>query len=170
VTGDWTIFTLAQPGLRRMWQLSRGDEAVAVLRRALFRSGAQAEIGDRRLAIERRGHLRSECLVRDEATGELLARLHPEGRRRLVEIGGRVGEWKRLGRKEGHGFVDRIGTPFLRGKVKSGLVHTNGEIETAPDLPEDEAIVLALLAAYLLLRKAEEDAAAAGAAVTTTSA
>ena len=158
---DWTTLTLVQPRLRREWELRRGDEAVALLSLSLFRSGAEARVGGRQLVIERQGRMRSESLVRDPVTGELLARLHSEGRRRLVEVGGRVAEWKRLGRKEGHGFVDSEGAPFLRARVKTGLTRTGGEVEIAPGIPEQDGLVLALLASYLLIRKAEEDASVA---------
>jgi len=105
-------------------------------------------------------------VVRDETTQEELVRLRPEGRRRVLERGDRSAEWKRLGRKEGHGFIGLDGKPFLHAKVASGLFHVNGETEVADDVPEQDALVLALLASYLLIRKAEEDTTASTAAST----
>jgi hypothetical protein len=157
---------LIQPSLRREWQLRRRDNVAATLRIPLFRRGASAESAGRRLEIVRQGGIRSEYLVRDETTQERLARLRPEGRRRVLEFADRTAEWKRLGRKEGHGFVGPDGEPFLRAKVTSGLFHTNGEVEIDDDVPEQDALALALLASYLLIRKAEEDASAATAATT----
>jgi hypothetical protein len=152
---------LVQPSLRREWQLRRGDDVAATLRIPLFRSGAGADVAGRRLAIVRQGQMRSEYLVLDETTREQLARLRPEGRRRVLELGGRTAEWKRLGRKEGYGFVGADGEPFLRAKVTSGILHTNGEVEVADDVSDQDALVLALLGSYLVIRKAEADASAA---------
>jgi hypothetical protein len=161
-----TKLSLRQPSLRREWQLRRGDDVAATLWIPLFRRGASAEVAGRRLAIERQGSIRSEFLVRDETTQEQLARLRPDGRRRVLELADRTAEWKRLGRKEGYGFVGADGEPFLRAKVASGLFHTNGEVEIAGDVPEQDALVLALLASYLVIRKAEDDASAAAASTT----
>ena len=123
------------------WSLCRGG-------------GAETEIA-------RVGGLRAEYAVLDEGTQEQLARLRPDGRRRLLETSDRTAEWKRLSRKEGYGFVGPDGEPFVRAKVSSGLVHTNGEVEVANDVPEQEASLLALLASYLVIRKAEDDASTA---------
>jgi hypothetical protein len=135
-------------------------------------AGRLRELAGRRLEIAREGGLRAEYLVRDAATQEQLAHLRPDGRRRLLETADRTAEWKRLSRKEGYGFVDPAGEPFLRGKISSGVFHTNGEVDVADDVPDQEAFVLALLASYLVIRKAEDDASAAAgstAAVTSSS-
>jgi hypothetical protein len=89
----------------------------------------------------------------------VLARVPPEGRRRLLELGDRAAEWKRLGRREGHGLVRPDGEPFLRAKVASGIARTTGEVEVAREVPAEDALVVALLASYLLIRKTEEEAA-----------
>jgi hypothetical protein len=151
---------LVQPSLRREWQLRRGGDVMATLQIPLLRRGAFAELAGRRLKIARGGGLRAEYAVLDEGTQEQLARLRPDGRRRLLETSDRTAEWKQLSRKEGYGFVGPDGEPFVRAKVASGLVHTNGEVEVADDVPEQEAFLLALLASYLVIRKAEDDASA----------
>ncbi|HSS73691.1 MAG TPA: hypothetical protein VLK53_08995, partial [Gaiellaceae bacterium] len=61
---------LAQPGLRRMWDLRRGDEVVATLRIPLLRRGAEVEIGGRKLTLEPSGLIGTSVAVRDTATGE----------------------------------------------------------------------------------------------------
>jgi hypothetical protein len=155
---------LIQPSLRREWQLRHGDEVVAMLRIPLFRRGASADIAGRRLAIERHRGFRSQYLVRDETTREQLARLRPQGRRRLLELGDRSMEWKRLGRRDGHGFVGPDDTPLLRARVATGIARTTGEVEVADDVSEEDALVLALVASFLLIRKAEEKASAAASA------
>jgi len=163
---------LVQPSLRREWQLRSGGDVMATLQIPLLRRGAFAEVAGRRLKIARGGGLRAEYTVLDEATQEQLARLRPDGRRRLLETSDRTAEWKRLSRKEGYGFVGPDGVHFLRAKVSSGLVHTSGEVEVADDVLEQEAFLLALLASYLVIRKAEDDASAAAgstAAVTSSS-
>jgi hypothetical protein len=152
---------LVQPSLRREWQLRRGGDVIATLQIPLLRRGASAELAGRRLKIVRGGGLRAEYAVLDEATQEQLARLRPDGRRRLLETSDRTAEWKRLSRKEGYGVVGPDGEPFVRAKVSSGLVHTNGGVEVADDVPEHQAFLLALLASYLVIRKAEDDASAA---------
>jgi hypothetical protein len=157
---------LVQPTLRREWQLRRDEVVIATLRIPLFRSGARAEAAGRRLAIDKRGQVRPEYLIRDEATQEELSRLRPDRGRRVLELGDRPAEWKRLGRKEGYGFIGPDGERFVRAKVSSGLFHTNGEVELADDLPEQDALVLAVLASYLVLRKAEDDASAVAASTT----
>ena len=161
---------LVQPSLRREWHLVRDDEIVAMLWIQLFRRSGAAEIGGRRLEIVRQGGLRSTHLVRDQATGEQLARLQSQGRKRVLELGDRTAEWKRLGRRLGYGFVGPDGELLLRAKVNSGIARTNSEIEIADELPEPDALVAAVLASFLLVRKAEEAAsAAAGSVAATTS-
>ena len=152
---------LVQPSLRREWQLRRGDDVMATLQIPLLRRGASADLAGRTLEIARVGGLRAEYVVRDGMTQEQLARLRPDGRRRLLETSDRTAEWKRLGRKEGYGFVGPDGEPFLRAKVSNGVFHTNGEVEVADDVPDEEAFLLALLASYLVIRKAEDDASTA---------
>lgn len=156
---------LVQASLRREWQLRHDGEVVATLRLPFFRRRAEAEAAGRRLAIERRG-IGAEHVVRDAATQERLARLRPEGRRRVLEVGDRTAEWRRPGRKEGHGFVGPDGEPLLRAKVSAGLMRTHGEVEVAEDVPEHEALVLAVLASFLLIRKAEDESAAAASSAT----
>jgi hypothetical protein len=52
---DGAAWTLVQPtGRRREWELRDGDGPLARLRIPTFRSGAEAEIGNRRLRIQRR--------------------------------------------------------------------------------------------------------------------
>jgi hypothetical protein len=81
-----------------------------------------------------------------------------------VQVGLRSAEWKRLGRKEGHGFVGPRGELLVWVKISGGLLHTNGEAEAGEAVAEQDALVLALLGSYLLIRKAEDEASAAGAA------
>jgi hypothetical protein len=153
---------VVQPSLRREWELRRDGEVAATLRRHLFRRGATAELAGRPLMIKREGGLRSEYAVLDATTGEQLARFRPERTHHVLELRDRTVQWRRLGRREGHGFVGAGGEPLLRAKVSSGIARTNGEVEVADELPEEEALVAALLAAYLLIRRAEE-ASSAGA-------
>jgi len=153
-------FELVQPSLRREWELRGDGQVLARMRLPLLRRGASVEVGTRELEIARVGGLRSEHAVRDLVTREELA--HQRGNK--IDLGGRTAEWKRLGRKEGHGFVGPEGELLVRVKISSGLLHTNGEAEAGESVAEQEALVLALLGSYLLIRKAEDDAAAAGAA------
>jgi hypothetical protein len=56
---DSAAWTLVQPtGRRREWELRDEDGPLARLRIPTFRSGADAEIGDRRLRIQRLGRFR----------------------------------------------------------------------------------------------------------------
>ncbi|MGB2876092.1 MAG: hypothetical protein WBB76_11550 [Gaiellaceae bacterium] len=160
---------LVQPSLRREWSLRRGDEIVATLWIPLFRRRAAAEVTGRRLTFEREGGLRSAYRISDAMTDEQLARFRPEGRHRFLELGDRRAEWKHLGRGQGYGFVGPDGEALLRAKVASGIARTNGEVEVADDLPEQDALVAAVLASFLLIRKAEETAAASSGAVTASS-
>jgi hypothetical protein len=153
---------LAQPSLRREWQFRHGEEVVATLWIPLFRRGAAAEVKERRLMIERAGGIRSEYAVRDTTSNEELARFRPQGLHHVLELGGHVAEWKSLGWNKGHGFVDSDGKPLAKAKVSSGIARTSGQIEVADDLPEQDALVAALVAAYLLIRKAEDASSAAG--------
>jgi hypothetical protein len=90
--GSAQAFALVQPlARRREWLLLNGDDVRAVLRIPAFRPGALAQADGRPLRIERRGHLRADYVVHDESTGEEVARLRREGRRRLLELGGRAG-------------------------------------------------------------------------------
>src|SRR5689334_23266587 len=109
-----TGLALVQPTRRRAWELRRGDELVAELALSLFKRGARATIGSRDLEIRARGTLRTEHLVVDSETEEMLARV----RGRTLELaGGERAEWKSLGRGQGHGFVGSGGEPWLRAKV-----------------------------------------------------
>jgi hypothetical protein len=161
------MLDLVQPSVRREWELRRGAEVAARLRIATFGRRGSAELADRSLEIVREGAMRSGLVVRDTTSQEPLAHLRRVGRRQLLEIGDRTAEWKRLGRKEGHGFVDPEGEQLLRAKISSGFLHTNGEVEAVKELPGQDAVVLALLASYLLIRKTEDDASAAAVASTT---
>jgi hypothetical protein len=157
---------LVQPWLRREWELGRDGEVVGTLRINLFRRGAAAEVAGRPLTIKREGGIRSEYAVHDDATDERLARFRSERMHHVLELGDRTAEWKRLGWREGHGFVAPDGDLLLRGKVFSGIARTNGEIEVADELPEEDALVAALVASYLLIRRTEDQAAASATAAT----
>jgi hypothetical protein len=119
----------------------------------------------RSLRIEPRGRLSADYVVSDQATGMELARLRREGRRRLLELDGKVAEWKRFGRKHGYGFVDSDGQPLLSAKVRSGVARTSGEVEIRADRIEAEGLIAALLASFLLIRKNEQTASGSVAAV-----
>jgi hypothetical protein len=149
--------------------LRRGDDVVATLWIPLFRRRAAAEVAGRRLTFEREGGLRSAYLVRDELNGEQLARFRPEGRHRILELGDKPAEWKHLGLGKGYGFVGPDGKPLLHAKVVSGIARTNGEVEVADDVPEQDALVAAVLASFLLIRKAEDTASAAASSSAVTS-
>jgi hypothetical protein len=164
---DALSFALVQPSARRReWELRRDDEVKAVLRLPVLRSGARAQAAGRHLRVDRHGRLRAEYTVRDEATGEEVARLRRDGRRSVLELDGRDAEWRRLGRNQGYGFVGQDGAPLLRARVRSGLFHSSGEVQFDPALDEQAAVVAALLAAYLLIRKNEDEASAAAGATT----
>jgi hypothetical protein len=157
-----TGVALVQPTRRREWELRRGDELVAELRLPTFKRGGRARIGERELEFRARGTLRPEHVVVDAATQDQLARV----RGRTVELaGGERAEWKSLGRGRGYGLVGRDGKPWLRGKVRSGLVRTSGEIEVADG---HDVALPALLAAYLLIRRAEQAAASASTIIVAT--
>lgn len=158
-----TTWTLVQPTARREWELRRGTEVRASLRIPTFRSGARAETSDRRLRIQRAGGLRASYAVLDETSGAEIGRLRREGRRRVLELDGLIGEWRNLGRKHGFGFVGEDGDPFVTAKVRSGLLRSSGEVKVNANLDERAAIVAALLACYLLIRRNEETATGAAA-------
>lgn len=159
---------LVQPGLRRSWELRRGDEVVATLRIPLLRRGAEIEIGDQKLAIEPSGLVRTSVAVRDTGTGDERMRVVRENLHRVLELGGRRTEWRSLGWGSTYGFVAADGEALVRGKVSPGLTRTSGEIEVLDDMPQDEALVAAALTAYLLIRKADDNAAAASSTVAAT--
>jgi hypothetical protein len=166
-TSDRTTWTLVQPTARRReWQLRDPSGAVALLRIPIFRSGAEMEIGDRRLRIERRGGLRSRYAVVDESTGGEVARLYPEGRQRLLELDGLAYRWQRLGKS--FGFVADDGEALVAARVRSGLARSSGEIMANADADERRALLAALLACYLLIRRNEQAAASAGGTVAAT--
>jgi hypothetical protein len=125
-----------------------------------LRSGAEAEAAGRPLSIEQRGWWRPEYVVRDGRADEEIARL----RRNELELGGKTFKWKRTR------FLDASGEPLLTVKVKSGLFRSSGEVTVAADLPEQNALVLALVTVYLILRRKAAAVAGATAAVTATSA
>jgi hypothetical protein len=159
---------LVQPGLRRSWDLRRGDQVLATLRIPLIRRGAQIEIGSLKLAIEPSGLIGTSLAVRDTATGEERTRVARESLNRVLELGGRRTEWRSLNWSGTYGFVDADGQPVVSGKVSPGLTRTNGEIEVAGDMPQEEALLAAALTAYLLIRKAEDNSSAAASTVAAT--
>jgi hypothetical protein len=162
---EWTGLALVQPARSRRWEIRRGEETVASLRLPALRRGGRAEIDGRSLTIEAHGLFRTEHVISDQ-TGEVLARVRPEGRRRVLELAGRELDWKSLGRRAGYGFVGADGEPLLRAKVASGIFRTSGELEVDQSLPSGDGPLLALVAAYLLIRKTEEDAAVAASSAT----
>jgi hypothetical protein len=133
---------LSQPRLRREWELRRNGEVVARLRVPVFRRGAEVALGGERIPLK------------------------PQ---RVLELGGRRAEWKRLGRQLGSGFVGPDGETLARGKLRTGLTRTTGELEVADDLPEQDALLAAALTAYLLIRKADDTAGVVAASVAATS-
>jgi hypothetical protein len=154
---------LVQPTvLRREWRLVSGADIQGVLRIPSFRSGGRLEVAGRSLVIDRHGN------VRDEETGEEVGRFRRDGCRRVLELAGRLLEWKQFGQREGSGFVDQVGEPVLQAKIRSGFLHSSGEIRVDRDIPPPDAAVAALLAAFLLIRKAEAQAGATVAATTPT--
>jgi hypothetical protein len=156
-------WSLVQPTARRReWQLREGDEQKALLRIPVFHSGAEGATPNGELRIERHGRIRRGYAVFDEADREL-ARLEPDGRRRVLQLDSLTAEWKRLGHNQGFGFVRPDGQTLLRARLRTGLFHSTGEIQIDPGLDEREAIVAALLACYLLIRRNEETAAGAAA-------
>jgi hypothetical protein len=152
-----------------MWDLRRGEEVVATLRIPLFRRGAEIEIGGRRLALEPSGLIRPSVAVRDTVTGEERKRIGRVNLHRVLELGGQQTEWRSLGWGSNYGFVAPDGEPLVRGRVSAGITRTNGEIEVADSLSENEALLAAALTAYLLIRKAEDNASAAAGSVAATS-
>src|SRR6476620_3356480 len=125
-----------------------------------------------KLELAQPGLRRSWALRRD---GEVVATLRiPVFRRgarlaikpqRELELDGRRAEWKSLGRKLGSGFVGPDGETLVRGKLRTGLTRTTGELQVADDLPEHDALLAAAMTAYLLIRKAGDTAGAAAASV-----
>lgn len=160
---------LRQPGLRRFWELHRGEDVVATLQIPLIRRGAEIELGGRTLAIESSGLLGTSHVVRDTATREEQARVWREKLHRRLELGDRRAVWKSLGWGSSYGFVADDGESLVRGKVSSGLTRTKGEIEVAEDLAEHEALLAATLTAYLLIRRADDNNSAAAGSVAATS-
>ena len=141
---------------------------VATLRIPLLRRGAEIEIGDQKLAIEPSGLVRTSVAVRDTATGHERMHVVRENLHRVLELGGQRTQWRSLGWGSTYGFVDAAGEPLVRGKVSQGLTRTNGEIEVADSLPEDEALLAAALTAYLLIRRADDNASAGASTVAAT--
>jgi hypothetical protein len=149
--------------------MRRGDEVVATLRIPFLRRGAEIEVGGQRFALERSGLVRTSVALRDTATGEERIRIGRENLRRVLELGGQRTEWRSLGWGSTYGFVGPDGEPLVRGKVSQGITRSNGEIEVADSLPENEALLAAALTAYLLIRKAEDNSSAAAGSVAATS-
>jgi hypothetical protein len=160
---------LVQPGLRRSWELRRGEDVVATLRIPLIRRGAEIELGGLKLALEPSGLTGTSLVVRDTATNEERVRIARESLHRVLELGGQRTQWRSLGWGSTYGFVGADGEPLARGKVSQGITRTNGEIEVADSVPEDEALLAAVLTAYLLVRKAEDNTSAAAGTVAATS-
>ena len=133
----------------------------ATVRVPVVRSGASVEAGQARWRAEREGsRFRPGHVLVDDAGGRALARLRREGRRSLFEVGGRSGDWRKLGRDEGHGAVEPDGTVFAAARVRSGW-RTVGTVEVGEALGDEDALAAAVLAAYLAIRKVEEDSAVA---------
>jgi hypothetical protein len=152
---------LMQPLLRRAWVLRRGDEVLGTLRTSLFRRGGEADVAGLRLEIEREGGVRAAYRIRDATTQEERALFAPQGGRYVLELGDLSAEWRRLDWRGGYGFVDPDGRPIVQAKIASGIARTSGEVEVTDDLPEEDAVIAALMAAFLLIRKAEATASAA---------
>jgi hypothetical protein len=158
-------YQLEQPSARRReWQFQGDGEVKAHLRVPSFRSSAQAQNGEERVLIVRRGRRRSSYLLLDERAGTELASVRRDGRRRLLQLDGRDYEWKRLGHKGGFGFVAPDGQPILAARVRAGLFRSSGDIEVDASLPEQEAFRAGLLAAYMLIRRNDDIAASSAAA------
>jgi hypothetical protein len=168
-TQDSTTLTLVQPTARRReWELRDAAGLLALLRLPAFRSGAEAEIDDDCLRIQRVRGMRGGYAVVDEATGSEIARLRREGSEQLLELEGVAYRWRRV---EGRfGFVGDDGEPIVSAKVRSGLLRSSGEASVKPGTERRPAIVAALLACYLLIRRNDQAAAAAGGAVAATTA
>jgi hypothetical protein len=117
---DSAAWTLVQPtGRRREWELRDGDGPLARLRIPTFRSGAEAEIGDRRLRIQRLGSFRGGYAVLDESAGGEIARLRRGGRQQVLDLEGVSYRWQRVGRR--FGFVRDDGESLVGAKVRSAL-------------------------------------------------
>ena len=82
------------------------------------------------------------------------------GKRSVLVVGGREGEWRKLGGKEGYGAVEADGTILVVANLRSGW-RTQGSVTVDDALRGDHPIASALLAAVLAMRKLEEQAAAA---------
>jgi hypothetical protein len=54
-------------------------------------------------------------------------------------------EWKRLGHKDGFGFVDSEGVPLVSARVRTGVIRSAGEVTMRAGPDERVAIVAALL-------------------------
>jgi hypothetical protein len=161
-SGSITLALVQPSARRREWQLDGGGDVLARLWIPPLRPGARAEVAGEQLRIRRAGRLHADYVVRDESTGEAVARLRREGRRLLLDQDGSTAEWKRIGRKEGYGFVRPDGAPFVRAKLRSGLVRHSAEVEIAAAAKTQDALVAAVLASYLLIRKHEAESASAG--------
>jgi hypothetical protein len=93
---DSAAWTLVQPtGRRCAWELRDGDSPLARLRVPTFRSGAEAEIGERRLRIQRLGRFRGAYAVLDQSNGGEIARLRRGGRQQVLDLEGVSYRWER---------------------------------------------------------------------------
>ncbi len=161
---DAVGFDLVQPSAwRREWQLVSAGEVRARLRMPAIHGAPSLELAGRALLVERHERVRPDRVLRDPETGEVLATLHSEGRRLLLEQPAGAYEWKRLEQKGWYGFVDPAAGPVVRARIRSGL-RTTGSVEVERVLSGTDALVAALLACLLLIRKRDETTAV-GAAV-----
>jgi hypothetical protein len=153
-------YELIQPSARRRrWELQQSGKVQAVLEVPAFRPGARATFGDRRWSIQRRGAIRAQHVVLDASSREQLACVRPGRRRRRLEAGELVAEWRRLPGAAGFGFVTAGGERLVSARLRAGLMRSRGKIVVSERVREHDAVVLALLAAYLLIRRGEEQTA-----------
>jgi hypothetical protein len=155
-------YELIQPSARRRaWELRQGGEVRALLEVPAVRPGGRARFADQQWQIKRRGALRPDHVVLDGDSGEQLACLRGGRRRRRLELGEIVAEWKRLPRGLGYGFSTPEGERLVGARLRAGLLRSWGEISVSARLPERDAVMLAVLASYLLIRRGEEHSASA---------
>ena len=153
-------YELIQPSARRRrWELQQGGEVRAVLEVPAFRPGARATFGDRQWSFKRRGAIRAEHVVLDAGSREQLACVRPGRRRRRLEAGELIAEWKRLPGAAGFGFVTDEGERLVSARLRAELMRSRGQIVVSKRVRERDAVMLALLAAYLLIRRGEEQTA-----------
>jgi hypothetical protein len=153
---------VAQPSAwRREWELREGGRVRATLRLPALRSGARVAVGSARWLVERQGgRFRPDYVLLDEAGRRELARLRRDGRRSLLEVGGRSAEWRKLAGKQGFGAVAEDGSVLATARLRTGW-RTSGTVAVHDSVPEREVLAAAVLAAVLGIRKQEEQASAA---------